>query len=260
MRSPAKKPAPSNDITAMAAKRPADCVIDRTISLLNVFPTQPLTDGWTLTPHAAHCAPGTPAPACRPTQAPRARDSDAKGFFLNIPRNAALQTETRPNTPAAPRKTPRRRIGGARLPYGGDACESNTPETFCAPHNGFEGRGIHQESFHLRAPSYHCAHRNAARKPRLLTSGAERCSGGRGQRDAAAGGAADGRGSEMQQQAAQPTDGAAGCSRTRRSDRRRSRRAGQCGGSTARRSRARRCSRPAWDRARPRCRRTPSAR
>ena len=27
---------------------------------------------------------------------------------------------------------------------GGDACESNTPETFCAPHNGFEGRGGHQ--------------------------------------------------------------------------------------------------------------------
>ena len=33
---------------------------------------------------------------------------------------------------------------------GGDACESNTPETFCAPRNGFEGRGIHQESFHLQ--------------------------------------------------------------------------------------------------------------
>ena len=28
---------------------------------------------------------------------------------------------------------------------GGDACESNTPETFCAPHNGFEGRGAHQD-------------------------------------------------------------------------------------------------------------------
>ena len=27
---------------------------------------------------------------------------------------------------------------------GGDACESNAPETFCAPHNGFEGRGGHQ--------------------------------------------------------------------------------------------------------------------
>ena len=30
--------------------------------------------------------------------------------------------------------------------HGGDACESNTPETFCAPHNGFEGRGAHQGS------------------------------------------------------------------------------------------------------------------
>ncbi len=28
-------------------------------------------------------------------------------------------------------------------------CESNAPETFCTPRNGFEGRGIHQESFHL---------------------------------------------------------------------------------------------------------------
>ena len=28
---------------------------------------------------------------------------------------------------------------------GGDVCESNTPETFCAPHNGFEGRGAHQD-------------------------------------------------------------------------------------------------------------------
>ena len=27
---------------------------------------------------------------------------------------------------------------------GGDVCESNTPKTFCAPHNGFEGRGSHQ--------------------------------------------------------------------------------------------------------------------
>ena len=38
---------------------------------------------------------------------------------------------------------------GARLGsfafLGGDACESNTPETFCAPHNGFEGRGAHQD-------------------------------------------------------------------------------------------------------------------
>ena len=30
---------------------------------------------------------------------------------------------------------------------GGDACESNTPKTFCAPHNGFEGRGAHQDPF-----------------------------------------------------------------------------------------------------------------
>ena len=34
---------------------------------------------------------------------------------------------------------------GARGFFGGDACESNTPETFCAPHNGFEGRGAHQD-------------------------------------------------------------------------------------------------------------------
>ena len=34
--------------------------------------------------------------------------------------------------------------------YGGDVCESNTPKTFCAPHNGFEGRGLHQEAVHLR--------------------------------------------------------------------------------------------------------------
>lgn len=33
---------------------------------------------------------------------------------------------------------------------GGDVCESNTPRTFCTPHNGFEGRGIHQDSVHLR--------------------------------------------------------------------------------------------------------------
>ena len=32
--------------------------------------------------------------------------------------------------------------GGSSI--GGDACESNTPKTFCAPHNGFEGRGNHQ--------------------------------------------------------------------------------------------------------------------
>lgn len=86
------------------------------------------------------------------------------------------------------------------------------------------------------------------------------------------GAVADG-GSGMQRQAAQPTGGAARCS-----NRRRSRRTGQrdaaargaatggaaTGGAvrrlTARRSHARRCSRPAWDRARPRCRRTPSAR
>lgn len=28
---------------------------------------------------------------------------------------------------------------------GGVVCESNTPETFCSPHNGFEGRGTHQD-------------------------------------------------------------------------------------------------------------------
>ena len=34
---------------------------------------------------------------------------------------------------------------GALINFGGDACESNTPETFCAPHYGFEGRGAHQD-------------------------------------------------------------------------------------------------------------------
>ena len=33
---------------------------------------------------------------------------------------------------------------------GGDVCESNTPKTFCAPRNGFEGRGTHQGSIRLR--------------------------------------------------------------------------------------------------------------
>ena len=28
---------------------------------------------------------------------------------------------------------------------GGDVCESNAPETFCVPHNGFEDRGTHQD-------------------------------------------------------------------------------------------------------------------
>ena len=36
------------------------------------------------------------------------------------------------------------------ISIGGDVCESNTPETFCAPHNGFEGRGPHQGSIRLR--------------------------------------------------------------------------------------------------------------
>ena len=34
--------------------------------------------------------------------------------------------------------------------YGGNVCESNTPKTFCAPRNGFEGRGPHQGSIRLR--------------------------------------------------------------------------------------------------------------
>ena len=43
-------------------------------------------------------------------------------------------------------KAPAPQIGaGACGFFGGDACESNTPETFCAPHNGFEGRGAHQD-------------------------------------------------------------------------------------------------------------------
>ncbi len=38
------------------------------------------------------------------------------------------------------------RTGGRREAQdGGDACESNAPETFCAPHDGFEGRGAHQD-------------------------------------------------------------------------------------------------------------------
>lgn len=41
------------------------------------------------------------------------------------------------------------RGGAACGVSGGDVCESNAPETFCTPRNGFEGRGIHQESFHL---------------------------------------------------------------------------------------------------------------
>ena len=40
------------------------------------------------------------------------------------------------------KKSPRT---GALINFGGDACESNTPETFCAPHYGFEGRGAHQD-------------------------------------------------------------------------------------------------------------------
>ncbi len=32
----------------------------------------------------------------------------------------------------------------SRRSHGGDVCESNTPETFCTPHSGFEGRGDHQ--------------------------------------------------------------------------------------------------------------------
>ena len=37
-------------------------------------------------------------------------------------------------------------LGGLAVFSGGDACESNTPVTFCAPCNGFEDRGDHQAS------------------------------------------------------------------------------------------------------------------
>lgn len=43
----------------------------------------------------------------------------------------------------------KRRSQERRSKAGGDACESNTPETFCAPRNGFEGREVHQEPIHL---------------------------------------------------------------------------------------------------------------
>ena len=43
----------------------------------------------------------------------------------------------------------KRRSQERRSNAGGDACESNTPETFCAPRNGFEGREVHQEPIHL---------------------------------------------------------------------------------------------------------------
>lgn len=43
--------------------------------------------------------------------------------------------------------------------YGGDVCESNTPETFCVSRNGFEGRGAHQEPIRLRS------NRQRVRKP-----------------------------------------------------------------------------------------------
>ena len=43
----------------------------------------------------------------------------------------------------------KRRLQERRSKAGGDACESNTPETFCAPRNGFEGREVHQEPIHL---------------------------------------------------------------------------------------------------------------
>ena len=46
-------------------------------------------------------------------------------------------------------QTKKRRSQERRSKAGGDACESNTPETFCAPRNGFEGREVHQEPIHL---------------------------------------------------------------------------------------------------------------
>lgn len=47
----------------------------------------------------------------------------------------------------AHKKTPACGHAGVLAFYGGDACESNTPETLCTPHNGFEGRGAHQDPF-----------------------------------------------------------------------------------------------------------------
>lgn len=62
-----------------------------------------------------------------------AYDTEQKSPLLFVPVFSAM--EKRP------------RLGEARalVVFGGDACESNTPETFCAPHNGFEGRGAHQD-------------------------------------------------------------------------------------------------------------------
>lgn len=64
--------------------------------------------------------------------------------------SVAYDTEQKSPLPFVPvfsamEKRPRLGEARALVVFGGDACESNTPETFCAPHNGFEGRGAHQD-------------------------------------------------------------------------------------------------------------------
>ena len=39
-------------------------------------------------------------------------------------------------------------------------CESNTPETFCVPRNGFEDRGTHQESIRPHLARAHTLYRH----------------------------------------------------------------------------------------------------
>ncbi len=56
------------------------------------------------------------------------------------------------NMPVAQNKnTPHIMYRALDVFFGGDVCESNTPKTFCAPHNGFEGRGPHQGTIRLRS-------------------------------------------------------------------------------------------------------------
>lgn len=65
-----------------------------------------------------------------------------------IPRSAELTRSERRCGRRSETATKRKTAASKEArPYrfrGGDACESNAPETFCAPHNGFEGRGGHQ--------------------------------------------------------------------------------------------------------------------
>lgn len=64
---------------------------------------------------------------------------------------------------------------------GGDVCESNTPETFCAPHNGFEGRGAHQDPTVSFSPFHSSAFRMLTNVDILIAlRRARRQSGGAG--------------------------------------------------------------------------------